>query len=130
MHTSYASWTAATTQGPYGEPTRPACEKQRSWACRPPVAQPSVIQLALELDRLFAQMIAHQRSKVLRLAREVEPRLGPDDVLNPHDFPALKAHPTFEYEDGHLAGLIAAQAAVRAQLRPYQSPPSQSPEDA
>ena len=44
-------------------------------------------------------------------------RIGPEDVLNPHDFPELKAHPTFEYEDGILAGLVAAQIAVRAEIR-------------
>jgi hypothetical protein len=53
----------------------------------------------------------------LRLAREAVPNLGPEDVLNPHDFPELKAHPTFEFEDGLLAGLLSAQVAVRAELR-------------
>jgi len=37
--------------------------------------------------------------------------------LNPFDFPELKAHPTFDYEDGILAGLISAQIALRAELR-------------
>ena len=68
-------------------------------------------------ESLFDQMISQQRAKVLRLAREVVPNIGPDDVLNPHDFPALKAHPTFEYEDGLLAGLVAAQVALRAEVR-------------
>jgi len=68
-------------------------------------------------ESLFDQMISQQRAKVLRLAREVVPNIGPDDVLNPHDFPALKAHPTFEYEDGLLAGLVAAQVALRSEIR-------------
>ena len=68
-------------------------------------------------EHLFDQMIGQQRAKVLRLAREAVPHLGPDDVLNPHDFPELKAHPTFEYEDGLLAGLISAQMAFRAEIR-------------
>lgn len=62
-------------------------------------------------------MIEQQRVKVLKLAREALPHLGPEDVLNPIDFPELKAHPTFEYEDGILAGLISAQIALRADLR-------------
>lgn len=68
-------------------------------------------------ERLFTAMISQQRDKVLRLAREAVPNIGPEDVLNPHDFPQLKAHPTFEYEDGILAGLVAAQIAVRAEIK-------------
>jgi hypothetical protein len=68
-------------------------------------------------DALFDGMIQQQRQKVLRLAREAVPNLGPEDVLNPMDFPELKAHPTFEYEDGLLAGLLAAQMALRAELK-------------
>jgi hypothetical protein len=73
---------------------------------------------ALEaLEALFDTMVAQQRAKVLKLAREAVPNIGPEDVLNPHDFPELKAHPTFEFEDGILAGLVSAQVAVRAELK-------------
>jgi len=72
----------------------------------------------LELvDGLFGKMIPQQREKVLRLAREAVPNIGPDDVLNPHDFRELAAHPHFEYEDGILAGLVAAQIALRAEIK-------------
>jgi hypothetical protein len=67
------------------------------------------------VDNLLSRMISHQRDKVLRIAREAVPNLGPEDVLNPHDFPELKAHPSFEFEDGLLAGLISAQMAIRAE---------------
>lgn len=67
-------------------------------------------------EALFEELIAQQQKKVLALARESLPHLTFDDVLNPQDFPALKAHPTFEYEDGQLAGLIAAQIAFRARV--------------
>lgn len=68
-------------------------------------------------ERLFDQMIAQQRAKVLRLARDVVPNIGPEDIMNPHDFPALKEHPTFDYEDGLLGGLVAAQVALRSEIR-------------
>ncbi len=68
-------------------------------------------------EELFDEMIRQQRAKVLKLAREAVPHISSEDVLNPHDYPELKAHPTFEYEDGLLAGLIAAQVALRAELR-------------
>ena len=72
----------------------------------------------LELaDRLFEKMIEQQRDKVLRLAREAVPTISPEDVLNPHDFPQLVPYPGFEYEDGILAGLVAAQIAVRAEIK-------------
>ena len=68
-------------------------------------------------ESLLEQMISQQRAKVLRLAREAVPNIGPEDVLNPHDFPELKAHPSFEFEDGLLSGLVAAQVALRAEHR-------------
>lgn len=72
----------------------------------------------LELcEQLFPGMIHQQREKVLRLAREVVPHLSPEDVLNPHDFPQLHEHPTFEFEDGILAGLIASHLALRAEIK-------------
>jgi hypothetical protein len=68
-------------------------------------------------EALLDEMIGQQRAKVLRLAREAVPNIGPEDVLNPHDFPELRAHPTFEFEDGLLSGLVAAQVALRAEYR-------------
>jgi hypothetical protein len=76
------------------------------------------------VDELFDGMIEQQRAKVLRLAREALPYLSPEDVLNPDDHPELKAHPTFDYEDGILAGLVAAQIAFRAETRVRAAPPS------
>lgn len=79
---------------------------------------------------LLQRMEDQQRKKVLRLAREAVPNIGPEDVMNPHDFPELKAHPTFEYEDGILAGLVSAKIAMRAEIRQRMKddgpPPSQA----
>jgi len=74
-------------------------------------------RLIAAADSLLERMIEQQRAKVLKLAREALPHLSAEDVLNPFDFPELKAHPTFDYEDGILAGLISAQIALRADLR-------------
>lgn len=72
----------------------------------------------LELGtQLFERMIAQQEAKVLRLAREAVPNINPEDVRNSHDFPALREHPTFEFEDGILAGLISAKIALRAEVK-------------
>lgn len=86
------------------------------------------LEQALHLaEPLFEQMIAQQREKVLRLAREAVPHITPEDVLNPNDYPELKAHPRFDYEDGLLAGLVAAQIAFRAEVRGRLLPPLPSP---
>ena len=84
----------------------------------PALRDPDFYQAA---ETLLEGMISQQRAKVLRLAREAVPHLGPEDVLNPQDFPELKAHPTFEFEDGLLSGLVAAQVALRAEYRSRSS---------
>jgi hypothetical protein len=66
---------------------------------------------------LLDELIQQQRSKVLATARRAVPHLTAEDVLNPQDFPDLAAFPEFHYEDGILAGYIAAQMAIRARLR-------------
>lgn len=75
------------------------------------------------MEALFERMVTQQQKKVLRLAREAVPNITPEEVRNPHDFPELKAHPTFEFEDGLLSGLVSAQVAVRSELRRQFMPP-------
>jgi len=87
----------------------------------------SAARLLAVAEQLYDGMIAQQRAKVLRLAREAVPHISPEDVMNPNDFPELKAHPTFDFEDGILAGLVAAQVALRAELRARLSPPEGAP---
>ena len=66
---------------------------------------------------LLAEMIDAQEAKLLALARRLVPQLTPEDVLNPHDFPALVESAEFNYEDGILTGLRAADMALRAARR-------------
>jgi hypothetical protein len=75
-----------------------------------------------KLDKLFDEMISYQRKKILNIAREHYPAIGGDDLLNPHDFPKLEADNRFQFEDGMLAGYIAAQMAVRAELVAAETP--------
>jgi hypothetical protein len=58
-----------------------------------------------------------QERKVLALARRLVPHLTPEDLRNPHDFAPLVESAEFNYEDGILAGLRAAEMAVRATRR-------------
>lgn len=78
---------------------------------------PTLPPLGNDLLSLLDTMIEGQRSKVLATARRFVPHLTGDDIMNPQDFRELDAAPEFHYEDGILAGLIAAQIAIRARLR-------------
>jgi len=63
--------------------------------------------------RILAELIAQQEAKLAACAARIAPHLTADDLLQPHDFPALARDPGFNYEDGVLAGLRSAQAAIR-----------------
>ena len=65
---------------------------------------------------LLEEMASHQHGKLLAAARALVPRLTEDDLKNPDDYPVLHHDPRFNYEDGVLAGLRTALAAVRAGL--------------
>ena len=69
------------------------------------------------VERLLADMIAQQETKVLGIARRLVPHVTPEDLRNPHDFAPLVESADFNYEDGILAGLNAAAIAVRAARR-------------
>ena len=66
--------------------------------------------------QVMAELIAQQQAKVAAYAARIDPRLTADDLLQPHDVPALARDPAFNYEDGVLAGLRSADAALRAAL--------------
>ena len=74
----------------------------------------SVADAPSEIETFLDEMIAAQRQRVIDLARRLEPKLGPDALLQPHDHPALAASPDFNFEDGVLAGYLAVRAALRA----------------
>lgn len=69
-----------------------------------------------ETEDLLQRMVEHQEMKVLSLARRLRPGLTAEDVRNAHDFRELDDS-DFHYEDGMLAGLLAAQTALRARFR-------------
>jgi hypothetical protein len=82
-------------QKPYQQQCQKQCQKQR-------------------IEQLIQQLIDTQQQKLLRVARQINPHLTGDDVLQPHDFPELERHPEFRYEEGYLHALQSVQAAFRA----------------
>ena len=66
---------------------------------------------------LLQELIEHQQTKVLKVAREIVPDATPEDIRNPQDFPDLVADSLFNYEDGILTGYLTLQTALRQQTR-------------
>jgi hypothetical protein len=66
------------------------------------------------MEPLLEEMIEAQRRRLLELARRIAPGLTADDLLQPHDHPELARDPSFNFEDGILAGYLAVRAALRA----------------
>ena len=68
---------------------------------------------ASESAQILEGMVVRQREKLLKVAHELVPNATPEDIRNPQDFSELLNDPLFNYEDGLLAGLLSAQAALR-----------------
>ncbi len=73
------------------------------------------------IEGLLQAMIDLQEQKVLALGRRLRPGVTAEDLRNAHDFPELHDG-DFHYEDGTLAGLLAAQSALRARFRAGEKP--------
>jgi len=74
-----------------------------------------------DVERLLGEMTRAQERKLLALAQRIVPHVTPEDLRNPHDFAALVDSAEFNFEDGILAGLLSAAAAVRAARREMAS---------
>ena len=66
---------------------------------------------------LLQELIEHQQTKVLKVAREIVPDATPEDIRNPQDFPDLVADTLFNYEDGILTRYLTLQTALRKQTK-------------
>tara|TARA_B100000579_G_C22787172_1_gene832541 strand:- start:359 stop:604 length:246 start_codon:yes stop_codon:yes gene_type:complete len=67
------------------------------------------------IDELIQKLIDYQRSKVLKVAREIVLDATPEDIRNPQDYPELVSDTLFNYEDGILTGYLSIQTALRKQ---------------
>lgn len=77
--------------------------------------------LGFHIDAAFEEICHQQRVRLLNLARTIEPRVTFEDILNPQSFDALMQDMQFNYEDGYLAGLLAAQTSLKRKvLRPLE----------
>jgi len=69
-----------------------------------------------QTEKLWDELIQQQEKKLLRIAQELRPNVTWDDLLQPQDLPEVADDPTFNYEDGLLAGIKAARIAFRARI--------------
>ena len=74
---------------------------------------PATVLRAMEV---LDELVAYQKRKVLELAQRKHPGLTDEDIRNVHDHPDVYADPIFQFEDGQLAGFVAAQIALKARL--------------
>ena len=65
------------------------------------------------IKQLLEEMVTHQQTKVLKVAREIIPDATPEAIRNPQDFPELSTDTLFNYEDGILTGYLSLQTALR-----------------
>lgn len=70
-----------------------------------------------QLLTLLDELIGHQQTKVLHIARELAPGITPEDLRNPQDYRILAENQRFNFEDGILAGYLSAKMAVLAELK-------------
>lgn len=67
------------------------------------------------IEQLLNQLIVMQQEVLLKCGRRLIPHLTGDDILQPNDFPELEMNPHFRYEEGILAGILAARMALRSE---------------
>ena len=61
--------------------------------------------------------MSFQKTKFLKVAKEIIPHITEDDLLQPFDFPELESHVGFRHEEGVLEGLLTAEMAIKARSR-------------
>ncbi len=70
-----------------------------------------------EIKGLLRELIVGQQKKLLKMGRQIVPRLTEEDVLQPNDYPELECSPLFRYEEGVLEGLQTTEMALLAYLQ-------------
>lgn len=66
------------------------------------------------IEQTIQEMVLKQQEDLLKSAQRLVPNITAEDILQPNDFPVLEKHPDFRYDEGILAGILAAQMALFA----------------
>lgn len=70
--------------------------------------------------QLLESMMGHQQQRLEQMARNIDPRLTAEDLLQAHDISSLRNNSDFHYEDGVLAGLRTAHMALWRELNTHK----------
>jgi hypothetical protein len=70
-----------------------------------------------EIEDSLNEMVANQKKNIYALSQKIVPRIAPEDLLQPQDFPELDQDPNFRYEEGLLHGLESALMCIRAFMK-------------
>ena len=65
------------------------------------------------VEAKLAELGRDQLDRLAVLAKNIDSRLTPDDLLSPRDIPELAVDPEFNYQDGVLTGIESARTAVK-----------------
>lgn len=63
---------------------------------------------------ILDEIILGQLGKMHDFAKKIYPKITPDDLWQPNDFPLLEENPFFRYQEGVYCGLLQAKAALLA----------------
>lgn len=69
------------------------------------------------IDRICDELVAFHTEQLHSLAREIKPNVSYDDLMQSFDYPEMENYPVFKYQEGILAGIRVAYAALRADLK-------------
>mgnify|MGYP001824653447 CR=1 FL=1 len=73
--------------------------------------------LSAKVEEVLEELSSGQTDKVAALAKRINSRLTPEDLVNPQDFSELAGDPDWNYQDGLLAGIESVRSALRRVLR-------------
>jgi len=74
------------------------------------------LDTALKALRLLDELVEQQWEKVRALARRIHPGLTDADLRDVREFRDVHGDPAFQFEEGQLAGLVAAQLGLKGRL--------------
>lgn len=67
-----------------------------------------------QVEVLMQELEEGQKAHLFRLGKRLVPSLTYEDLLQPNDYVELEENPHFRYEEGILAGIQTAKAALQA----------------
>ncbi len=68
------------------------------------------------IDRICDELVAYHTDQLHKVAKEIKPNVTYDDLMQSFDYPEMENCPFFKYQEGLLAGIRVAYAAIRADL--------------